>query len=326
MIETIEHIFRWDLDKTYLRTDINSWRGLLRAALEPAKAKKAYPGAPALLRMLSRKSSNRICLVSGSPRQMRKVLSTKLALDGIRYHELQLKNNLRNLLKLRFRSLRSQIPYKLPTLLASRCQSPIAPMETLVGDDAESDAIVYSLYAEILAGNVSTQQLQRVMEAARAFDDEMENTLTLAQQVPKRDAVQRILIHLDLRSPTATFRVFGKRLVPVYNYFQAAVILYSDALLTAEDVFHVAQDMLRDPNYHPSSLGNSLQDLLRRGRISIPTAEALAQQVAKLDPTHCQIAGTFSRSIEQLGQIKPPRRPNTTPPLDFVSLVDRDTL
>ena len=43
-------IFRWDLDKTYLQTDFDSVRALLRTAFEGAEAKRTVPGAATLLR------------------------------------------------------------------------------------------------------------------------------------------------------------------------------------------------------------------------------------------------------------------------------------
>ncbi len=329
---SIEHIFRWDLDKTYLRTDIDSWRGLMRAAVESAASKQAFPGASALLRALAQSATNRICLVSGSPKQMRRVLEKKLALDGVKFHELRLKDNLGNLLRGRFRALRSQVPYKLQALLSSRLQSGASCHETLVGDDAEADAIVYSLYADILAGKISYQELTRIMQASRAYEDEIENTLSLAKQTKKQQCVQRILIHLDQRSPTATFRDFGERLVPVYNYFQAAVILYADGLLTANQTLTIAADMLDSSNYQLSSLGNSLQDLLRRGRISADIATKLASETRIIchsqtdeeqDTTFTQIAELFCRSVKQLGSTVAIEWPNIAPNLDFVSLVDK---
>ena len=110
------HTFRWDLDKTYLRTEFDSLGDLARAAIETAADKQAYPGATALLRAL-KQDGHRICIVSGSPTQMRTTLTAKLALDGIAYDEFVLKNNLKNILRGRFRSLRAQIPYKLPAML-----------------------------------------------------------------------------------------------------------------------------------------------------------------------------------------------------------------
>src|SRR6476619_5966664 len=217
------HTFRWDLDKTYLRTEFDNLRDLARSAIETAADKQAYPGATALLRAL-RQDGNRICIVSGSPTQMRQVLAAKLALDGIEYDEFVLKNNLKNILRGRFRALRAQIPYKLPAMLASRINA-TAEFETLFGDDAEADAIIYCLYADLVAGSVSLQDLERVLIASRAYDDDAERCLALAREVPKGEAVRRMFIHLDRRSPPMGFRRFGPRLVPVYNYFQAALVL-----------------------------------------------------------------------------------------------------
>ena len=44
------HVFRWDLDKTYLRTEFDSVRDLIKSAIETAADKQAYPGATAMLR------------------------------------------------------------------------------------------------------------------------------------------------------------------------------------------------------------------------------------------------------------------------------------
>ena len=123
-----KHVFRWDLDKTYLRTEFDSFRDLVKSAIETAADKQAYPGATSLLRALGASDEHRICIVSGSPSQMRSVLAAKLALDGVRYDEFVLKNNLRNIARGRSRALRAQIPYKLPALLESRAGSPPAPL------------------------------------------------------------------------------------------------------------------------------------------------------------------------------------------------------
>ena len=74
------HVYRWDLDKTYLKTEFDTLKQLLRSALEGAEAKQAVPGASALLREVRAGGGARICFISGSPRQMRRVLTKKLKL------------------------------------------------------------------------------------------------------------------------------------------------------------------------------------------------------------------------------------------------------
>jgi hypothetical protein len=327
-----KHVFRWDLDKTYLRTEFDTMRGLLRAAIETASDKQAFPGAAALLRSLRQGLDHRICIVSGSPKQMRRVLAAKLALDGVEYDEFVLKNNLRNLTKFRFRALRAQVPFKLPALLESRMGVIGTPPETLFGDDAEADAIVYSLYADILASKVNRGDLRQVLVAARAYDDQVDRTLALAERVERGDTVKRILIHLDKRSPTATFAGFGRRLVPIYNYFQAALILYADGLLTARQVLFVAEEMLASSEYTISVLANSFQDLLRRGRLTPTVAEKLSLEIQTEGESRAmadgmplnQIAWAFAQRVREWGGTPPLEWPDEQPKLDYVSLVDAE--
>jgi hypothetical protein len=327
-----KHTFRWDLDKTYLRTEFDSFRDLAKSAIETAADKQAFPGATSLLRAL-RQEGNRICIVSGSPTQMRQVLAAKLALDGIEYDEFVLKNNLKNILRGRFRALRAQVPYKLPAMLQSRIGAP-AEAETLFGDDAEADAIIYCLYADVIGGKVSLQDLERVLVASRAYDDDANRILELARQVPKGDIVRRLFIHLDRRSPSLGFSRFGPRLVPVFNYFQAALVLYEDRVLTARQVIFVALEMLDSKQYELGHLATSVQDLIRRGRMSRDVALQLtaeATEAAKSGalsgradlPPFEKIAEEFRARVRELGTTQVVR-PENAEQLDYVRLVDEE--
>ena len=56
----IHHIFRWDLDKTYLRTDFETVRDLIKTALQTPEEKVNVPGAVELLRELKRDHDHKI--------------------------------------------------------------------------------------------------------------------------------------------------------------------------------------------------------------------------------------------------------------------------
>src|SRR5690606_30343394 len=185
-----EIVTRWDLDKTYLRSRFDTLRELVAAALEPPERKRSVPGASAVLRELSTRGAW-VHILSGSPRQMRRKLIAKLALDGVRWNELTLKPNLSNLLFLRFQALRDQLGYKLPELLKARARderrldSGPTPREVLVGDDSESDAFVYSLYADLCAGVVTSRELERVLRAGRAYEATVVACRQALAQVPR---------------------------------------------------------------------------------------------------------------------------------------------
>ena len=276
----LRHVFRWDLDKTYLQTDFDGVRALLRVAREKASQKRAVPGAAALLRELRAAGpagAHRICFVSGSPRQMRTVLTEKLRLDGVEFDEFILKPNLSNFLRGRFRMMREQVHYKLPALLAWRGDVPPEVPETLFGDDAESDAVIYSLYADLLAGTATADDLAGWLRRTRLYPEDQAHLVALARKVRVGPAVRHIFILLDRRSPPARFDPFGARLVPVYNYFQAALALVAGGLLGEAAALRVALAMVSDFDYAIDALANSVADLVRRGRMAAAELEATAQ-------------------------------------------------
>ncbi len=334
---TPRHVFRWDLDKTYLRSEFETVRDLLKSAMEKPGDKRAVPGAPAILRALRAAGgpAHRICILSGSPKQMRKVLVAKLELDGVEFDEFVLKDNMKNFLRGRFKAMREQVQYKLPALLESRIGTGGAAGETLFGDDAESDATIYSLYADLCAGRVPRGELERVLDAVDAYPDSRAYALDLAARVPRGDSVQRILIHLDKRSPTAHFDRYGPRLVPIFNYFQAALVLFGDGQLKARDVLGVAREMLASGDYLLSSLANSMQDLLRRGRLAVEPALRLANEclamadLAAADfgdlPPKDVIAVEFLSRVQAMGREGGVGRPPPTPArLDYAALISEE--
>jgi hypothetical protein len=218
-------------------------------------------------------------------------------------------------------------------MLQSRINAPAAG-ETLFGDDAEADAIIYCLYADLVAGVVSLQDLERVLVASRAYDDDAARCLDLARRVPKGDAVQRMFIHLDRRSPPMGFRRFGPRLVPVFNYFQAALVLYQDQVLTARQVIFVALEMLDSGQYQLGHLATSVQDVIRRGRVTREVALRLTEEAGEAAksgalsgrtdlPPFDQISQSFRERVRELGA-GPFADPAPGDPLDYVRLVDEE--
>src|SRR6266446_6249664 len=77
---------RWDLDKTYLRSEFDSLRSLLRTAFERAEDKVEVPGVAELIRALKAAAERHgrkalVYFVSASPPQIGAAIRKKLALD-----------------------------------------------------------------------------------------------------------------------------------------------------------------------------------------------------------------------------------------------------
>lgn len=325
------HVYRWDLDKTYLKTEFDTVKALVRSAFEGAAAKQAIPGAAALLRELRSGGRARICFISGSPRQMRRVLTQKLRLDGVEFDEFILKPNLRNMLTGRWAAMREQVGYKLPALLAGRAGLPPETRETCFGDDAEADCFIYSLYADVIAGRIARPLLEEILERAGCYPGDAQRAVALAEALPTSgDAVDRIFIHLDRRSPTSRFLRYGARVVPVFNYFQAAMVLHEERQLTAPQVVRVALEMVDRFGYSIDSLRNSLQDLLRRGRLRRSTARTLGDELTEEKipqigalPNARELLLTFADRVRELGEVPSVLAP-VDAPIDYLAALEVD--
>ncbi len=281
----VQYIYRWDLDKTYLETDLRL-RRLWRIPFEGAAAKRNVPGAVALLRELSTGQDPagrvQVVFISGSPHQMRRTIEEKFRLDGLTPDSLILKPNLQNFISLRWRAIREQVGYKLPLLLEARAtvESPIG--ETCFGDDSESDAFIYSMYADLVAGDIGDFTLREMMNAAGAYPDAILRARDARRRLVRSPAIQAIFIHLAMGTPPERFLAYGPRVIPVRDYFQAALCLYGMGRLTAAGVVNVAQDMIARYHFTPERMSQSFQDILKRGFFSLNASRRLGEEVAQI--------------------------------------------
>lgn len=281
----IVHIYRWDLDKTYIKTEFETWQGLLRTAFQKPEDKTNIPGAVSLLREICQHRDDErvvVTFVSGSPTQMRDRLLRKFELDGIKPDLLVLKPIVQNILKGRFRAVKGQVGYKLGALLDVRNFTTTAA-ETLFGDDAEMDAFIYSMYADIVAGRMDRDLLRSILVEAEVYASPMQRILAFADAIEPHDTVGRIFINLEGRTPPGRFLPFGARVVPIVNYFQAALVLWSDGVLALDGVVRVAAGMLARDQYGLFEFANSFQDLLRRRVLGSDALERLQQEAEEVD-------------------------------------------
>jgi hypothetical protein len=329
------HIARWDLDKTYLRTEFDTVKDLVRTAFESAEDKRTNPGASTLLREMVRAGVS-VHILSGSPEQMRRKLEDKLRLDGIQWDSFTLKPNLQNLLRLRFRAMRDQLGYKLPALLRARrlatpppADDPGLRHETLFGDDAEADAFVYSLYADVLEGRVSDELLAEICARGRIYPDVMEGLVEDVRLIDRGAAVERILIHLERQSPPDEFRIYGGRAVPFYNYLQAAFVVHEDGRVPAEAVLRVGVELIVQHRFDGDALARSYFDLARRGHLRGTGAAAVVAAYEQWEPKDRlpgaqEIGAMVARLPEYAARAREHfREPAERPLPDYVELVTR---
>jgi hypothetical protein len=278
---------RWDLDKTYLRSEFETLRQLLRTAWERGEDKIEVPGVPEVLKALKASSerarrSLAVHFISASPPQIGKAIRDKLALDGVPYDGIVFKDQLRHIRRGKFRNLREHVGFKLRELMRGRLAIDASPDELLFGDDWESDPLTYSAYADVVAGLLRGRELEAFLVRIGVDRAAVPELLALAEQIqPAPQAVRRIFINLARRTPPAKLQAFGPRLVPTFNYFQTAVVLAADGVLDRTGVTDVARALADRATYTPAQLDNSLADLIRRGCVSEWTAQSLVRPLRR---------------------------------------------
>ena len=330
-------VCRWDLDKTYLQSEFDSLRQLLRTAFERAEDKVDVPGVAELIKAIKKAAVRHgrtalVYFISASPPQIGKAIREKLVLDGIPYDVIVFKDQLAHLKRGKLRNLREHVGFKLVELLRGRVDAPAGARELLFGDDWESDSLIYSLYADVLAGRLDVDRLVPILRRIGVDARLIDQVVALVATAGRQDAVERIFINLERRTPTGTFRLFGARVVPTFNYFQTSVVLAADGHLDVEDVAAVARTLLDRSGYTGRRLENSLGDLVRRTVVSLAAAERIgaALRVAGVLPTDTPARSRWRRMVDAFRRYRGRRRARRAAApaprraaLDYDAILDR---
>lgn len=275
-------IYVWDIDKTYLATEIHSLRALLAVPFEFAIDKRNVAGTGALLRALRRgiappglTMANPIYFVSASPPQLRTVIERKMLIDGVEFDGITFKDQAALVTRGQIGKLREQIGYKLSALLLNRLELPWEVEETLFGDDSESDALIYALYGDIVAGRLRDEELVKTLLKHQVRREDAEYVASLAADLPKKELVRAIYINLEVRRNPDRFTAFGARVVPCHDAFQAALRLFEDGQIDAEGVAAVAHQLVVTLRREPPSVLRSAADMVSRGAVGLETIATL---------------------------------------------------
>lgn len=273
-------ILLFDIDKTYLDTQFSNWRGLLRIPLEFALDKEAVPGAAPLIRALRRGPGARSALVplyfvSGSPLELRSVIERKMTLDGVEFDGITFKDQLGLAKQWRFSAIKAQVGYKLRALLLYALELPRGARWLCFGDDVESDAEVFALFGEVVAGLRGTALEERLKERAVEAADRARVCALADELGPARaDPVLRIFIRRtrekegpDLQRP---------QVVPTPTFLGAALVLRAMGRINDSAVAAVADD-LRTRHVPEAVLAEEVQTAGERFGVS-PEILALARR------------------------------------------------
>mgnify|MGYP003394545366 CR=1 FL=1 len=160
--------------------------------------------------------------------------------------------------------LKQQVGYKIQALLQLRRKLAPEVRQIMWGDDSEADAIIYSLYSDICQRRHSTEELRSLLSSLHVTGNQLDVILDLQSQVPVGDPVEKIYINLAVDTDPEYYLKFGRRVVPTSSTFQAALDLFQDRRLPADQVVRVAQDLVMNYGFSADELEAGLDELIRR--------------------------------------------------------------
>lgn len=247
-------VFVWDIDKTYLQTHFSSLKGLAAIPFESAEDKKAVPGTVPLLQALHRGMEKEhanlpVYFVSGSPPQLRQVIQEKMQLDGVHFDGLMFKDQLGLIRAGRPRDVKKQLGYKLSALLTLKASIPGLPRFYCFGDDVESDAEVFSLYAKVMKG-MSKENLLEHLTKAQVHEHDISYIFSILEKASMQESIEgyrsgqpvgKIFIHLERRTNPANFN--DELVHASYNFLQTAMLLTHMKLIPESCLELVVEDM-----------------------------------------------------------------------------------
>ena len=280
-------VFVCDIDRTYLATRFSTLKGLARIPFEFAIDKQDIDGMVVLLREVRRgpateSRSTPLYFISASPAQLRPVIQRKMLLDELEFDGTTFKDWVGVLASLRLHRLRDQLGFKITALLEGRRELPRAATETLLGDDLETDALAFALYADLLAGRLTPPQVQRVLVGQRVAADDGEAILELHRAlVPEGPpaGVRRAYIRMERHETPEDFLDYAPHLCACRGALQIALGLWDQGSISQEGVVRVVED-LASRGWSSETVGERLCDACRRGLLGPAHAVALRDELA----------------------------------------------
>lgn len=314
-------VLRWDLDKTYLVSDFESLRALVRVPFERGRDKTAVPGVVALIRGLRRVGQRRrrplqLFFLSGSPRQLARAVRDKLAIDGIDYDGITFKDQVQHLMRGHFDALREQVGYKLSELLVAAHATAPGSQELLFGDDWESDPFVYSLYADIVAGRIDRDRALRIVDRI-GVERVYREPIAAALSRPLPDfRVAGVFVLRQKPRQAVDLEAFGHRLHWFDNYFECALMLEAAGLLDAAGVVDVARDLALKPDVLSTSFERVVARFggPSRAALDVPRQALAARGLLDRGPRPRWFARSLGRLKRRFGSPAAPLPRSTTVP------------
>ncbi|MES2745437.1 MAG: phosphatase domain-containing protein [Bdellovibrionota bacterium] len=268
-----------DIDKTYIETRFETPIAMLKIAFENAEQKVTVTGAPVALLAArwgnfyggdTRLEPNAIHFLSASPPQLRRVIRSKLAIDGLDWTSDTFKNQAYNIKTRKLKFLKQHVAYKTATILKQMSLAPKDARFILIGDNAELDAFIY-LGVQLFVEKKLSLSGYREYLSLGGVHDEVLPTLEPYLQLQKEDiSVAGIMIRKAPRYELVEAPPLTEFVLPFDHYFEVILHFHAWGLISDDMIWPISRQLHNEYGYTRedvvSALARTAQcfDLLNR--------------------------------------------------------------
>ncbi len=238
-----------DIDLTYLQTDFQSASSMARLVREDATEKQPLVGMPELYRGILAHGDTPLVFMSGSPGFFRPTLEARLALDGIRHDALILKpygaivkrRLKRGCVRGLVSALKEQVAYKLERLIDLHLHLPAGCGYVLLGDNSESDYVVYPVFRDLLGGDLAPETLFTRLVEQGVDEETATRIMGAAKHLVRRQGDRKVPVDIYIRrvDPAKPLGM-DPNIRWHFDSYQLALGLFEQDAISKRDVRRVA--------------------------------------------------------------------------------------
>ncbi len=258
-----------DIDKTYLETNFESIAKMAKIALESSEDKITVQGAQVLLNWLrwgepddlegfSLDQIVPLHFVSSSPPQLRRTLEEKLMFDGLLWSSDTFKDQAYNIFKGKFKLLKHQVAYKVAAILNLVARMKDDCHILFIGDNAESDPMIYQSISMLLTGLVTESEFVGLLSCLGVKAHQTRDILDRIGDVPRNVKVSILIRRLE-SYPHRPSPIGGQ--VTIYyfdHYLELAVHLLAQNLLDPRRPFKLMREFHNRAGFSLRAIGSAL--------------------------------------------------------------------
>lgn len=257
-----------DIDKTYIETRFETPMAMLKIAFENAEEKVTVTGAPIAL-LAARWGNfysgetfaepNSLHFLSASPPQLRRVIRSRLAIDGLDWTSDTFKNQAYNIKSRKLKFLKQHVAYKTAMILKQMSRAPKGARFILIGDNAELDAFIY-LGVQLFVEKKLSLKAYREYLSFGGVSDEVLPTLEPYLNLPSGDvSVAGILIRKAPSYELVEAPPLTQLVIPFDHYFEVILHFHAWGMVSDDMIWPISRQLHNEYGYTREDVVEALQ-------------------------------------------------------------------